>query len=235
VAFLFCSFARHCAPQPGNISVANPTFEQRQLTAQTLVTRCSASVEVSQDSPDFGQQLAQAMSKAMAAELDRAGLAGSGTPPEPRGLINTTGIGSVTGAAISDWSKFVSAVQTLLAAGVPLDVATKNVIFNPYVWAKLENLVTGISGDKTQLGIPRAFEDTNFLVTTQIVDGSPVSTTAVLGDFTQFLMGVRREASIEILKLGDYAGKLVLDFVGYLRGDFVCLRPASFCKITALS
>jgi hypothetical protein len=71
----------------GSISVDNPTFAARTLTAQTLVTRCQASLEVTQDSPDFGMQLAQAM----AAELNRVGLEGGGTPPEPRGIKNTTG------------------------------------------------------------------------------------------------------------------------------------------------
>jgi len=171
----------------------------------------------------------------MASELDRVGIVGTGVSPEPLGIINTPGIGSVTGAAITDWSKFVSAVSTLLTAGVPLDVATRVVIFNPYVWAKLENLATGISSDKTQLPIPRAFEETQFLVTTSLPNNSPVGDVAVLGDFRDLLMGIRREASVEILKLDTYASKLILEFIGYLRADFVVTRPASFVKITSLS
>ena len=40
------------------------------MTAQTLVTRPTGSVEVAQYCPDFGRQLAAAMAKAMAVELD---------------------------------------------------------------------------------------------------------------------------------------------------------------------
>ena len=116
-----------------------------------------------------------------------------------------------------------------------LATATKVVVMNPYVWGKLENLPTGLSSDKTQLPVPRAFQNTQFLVTTSLPDGSPIASTAVLGDFRDLIMGIRREASVEILKLGDYGGKLVLDFIGYLRADFVVTRPASFVKITSLS
>jgi len=42
------------------------------------------------------------------------------------------------------------------------------------------------------------------------------------------VLGVRREASVEALKLTTYASNLLLEFVGYLRADFMVRRPASF-------
>jgi hypothetical protein len=95
--------------------------------------------------------------------------------------------------------------------------------------------VTGISGDKTQLPWPRALEATRFLVTSNGLDtGSPLSSTAFLGDFSDLVLGVRRTASVEALKLQTYASNLILEFVGYLRADFMVRRPAPFVTLEGI-
>jgi HK97 family phage major capsid protein len=215
------------------ITANNPTFAAHSLTAQTLVTRCSGSVEVSQDSPDFGEQLARAMAASMAVELDQTGLIGTGTPPEPRGIKNTSGRGQVTGVgALTDYNKMLQGVRLLLEANVLLEVATRFAIMSPRAWEDFEGLVTGISGDKTKLPRPPALEAMRFLVTTNGLDtGSPLSSTIFLGQFSDLVLGVRREASVEALKLTTYASNLLLEFVGYLRADYLVRRPASFVTL----
>jgi HK97 family phage major capsid protein len=220
--------------EAGAISVGDPTFSPRTLTAQTLVTRCQASLEITQDSPDFGKQLADVMARAMAVEVDQTGLIGSGTSPEPRGIKNTSGISTVaSGGVMTDFSKLLAAVKKLLDANVPVEIAALNVIMSPGIWNRLESLVTGISGDKTQLSRPKALENTKFLVTSNGLDtGSPPTSTLFLGDFRDLVLGVRAEASIEALKVTNYPGNLLIDFIGYLRCDFMVRRPTSFCTIT---
>jgi HK97 family phage major capsid protein len=222
--------------EAGSISAGNPVFALRELTAQTLIARCQGSVELAQDSPDFGSQLSQVMARSMAAELDRVGLIGSGTPPEPRGILGTSGIGQVTSVGVlADYAKFVTAVSTLLTAGVPLGVATANLILGPNTWARLENLATGIASDKTQLPRPRALQDTRFHVTSALApSGSPLRASAFMGDFSQLLLGVRREVSVEAVKATDYVGKLVIDWVAYGRFDYVVARPKSFCSLEGI-
>jgi HK97 family phage major capsid protein len=91
--------------EAASINASNPTFAARTMTAQTLVTRSQASLEVSQDSPDFGAQLAAVLARAMAAELDRVSLVGTGTPPEPHGIVGTSGIGTVvTSGSPTSWA-----------------------------------------------------------------------------------------------------------------------------------
>jgi HK97 family phage major capsid protein len=223
--------------EAGSISPGNPTFAARELNAQTLVTRCQGSVELAADAPDFGGQLATVMARSMAAELDRVGLEGSGTPPEPHGILATSGVNQVTAiGAPTDYSKFLEGVKKLLESGVPLEIATANVIMNPATWAKMEGLATGISSDKTQLPRPRSLEKTRFLVTSSIpASGSPLRSDAFMGDFRDLLLGVRREASVELVRTSDYAGKLVVDWVGYGRFDFVVTRPKSFCTLEAIA
>lgn len=222
--------------EAASISADNPTFAARTLTAKTLVTRCQASVELSQDSPDFGAQLAAVMSRAMAAEIDRVGLEGSGTPPEPTGIANTSGRSNQTGVAgLTDYEEITSGIGALLAANCELEQVSKFAIMNPYTWTAYQNLVTGISSDKTPLARPRSIEAMQFLVTSNIAGdwaASPQATSTIyLGDFRDLLLGVRLESSIEVLKLTTFASNLLLEFVGYARCDFLVTRPASFHTI----
>lgn len=222
--------------EAASIGVDNPTFASRTLTARTLVTRCQASVELSQDSPDFGAQLAAVMSRAMAAEIDRVGLEGSGTPPEPQGIKNVSGRSSQTGvAALTDYEEITSGIGALLQANCDLEQVSKFAVMNPRCWTAYQNLVTGISSDKTPLARPRSIEAMQFLVTSNIAGNwaaSPnLASTIYLGDFRDLLLGVRLESSIEVLKLTTYASNLLLEFVGYARCDFLVTRPASFHTI----
>jgi HK97 family phage major capsid protein len=227
--------------EAATITPDEPTFEAASLVAQTLVCRCTASVEVSQDSPDFGEQLAGVMAAAMAVELDRVGLVGSGTPPEPKGILGTSGVNQVTSiGAMSSYAKIIEGVGKLLGKNISLADATRVMIMSPGVWAKLEGLVTGISSDKTQLPLPRALQGTCFLVTSaeglDDIHTTPTESlsTAFIGRFADLVLGVRREASVEVLKLQSYADKLILEFIGYLRGDYLVRRPYSFCTLEGI-
>lgn len=226
--------------EAGSISADNPTFAARTLTANTVVARCQASVELSQDSPDFGAQLARVMTGAIAGEIDRVGLEGSGTPPEPRGIKNTSGRTSQTATgALTDFEEIISGIGALLGANCDLEQVSKFAVMSPGSWAAYENLVTGISSDKTQLPRPRSVQDMRFLVTSNVAGSqtsSPiVLSTIYLGDFRDLLLGVRMESSIEVLKLTTFASNLLLEFVGYARCDFLVTRPASFHTIEGVA
>jgi hypothetical protein len=73
-----------------------------------------------------------------------------------------------------------------------------------------------------------------FLVTSNVSntldDGSsPQAGSAIfLGSFADLAMGIRQQASMEVVKADSYVGSLVLDFIAYARVDFALLRPASF-------
>ncbi|MCZ6551318.1 MAG: phage major capsid protein [candidate division NC10 bacterium] len=227
--------------EAGSISVGNPTFALRQLVAKTLVVRCQGSVELAQDSPDFGSQLGNVMTRAIAAEIDRVGLVGSGTPPEPQGILGTTGVGQVLAVGTpTEYAELITGIQTLLGANVPLEVATANAIMSPRTWATYEGLVTGLTSDKTQLPRPRALRDTAFRVTTSVpnnlgASSPPNESVIVLGDFRDLILGVRRESAVEALKLTTYASNLLVEFVGFTRIDFLVTRPSSFVTLEGVT
>lgn len=228
--------------EAGTINAGNPTFALRVLTAKTVVVRCQGSVELAQDSPDFGAQLARVMTSAIAHEIDRVGLVGSGVAPEPQGIRGTSGVATIASVGTpTDYSEMLAGVQTLLEANVDLDIATANAIMSPRSWATYEGLATGLTGDSSPLPRPRALQDTAFRVTTALpntldANSPPTNESAIfLGDFRSLLLGTRREAAVESLKLSTYGTNLLLEYIGYARLDFVVTRPADFVVLEGVT
>ena len=220
-----------------DISASDPTFAARTLTARTIAARCTVTLEVAQDSPQFGEQLAVALGKAISVEADRAGLVGSGTPPEPRGLLNVSGINAVgTVGSLASYAKVIEGVQLLLEDNVPLEIATAYALMSPRTWGRFENLATGITSDLSPLPRPRSLENTQFITTTAIPNTLSTDKSALfLGDFRNMVMGTRADLTVEVVKTTTFASSLVLEFVAYARVDWCCIRPAAFCALTGIA
>src|SRR3546814_16858370 len=81
------------------------------------------------------------MGKALAQEIDRVGLIGTGAANQPTGITNTAGISSVPAVGTpATYSPFVTGLQSLLEANVALDRAEQHAIMSPRTWGNLENL-----------------------------------------------------------------------------------------------
>ena len=79
------------------------------------------SVELFEDAdPSSDAVIANSFASQLALELDRAALRGSGTAPEPRGVLNQSGITTTThganGTAITNYDWWIDAVATVRAA-----------------------------------------------------------------------------------------------------------------------
>ncbi|MBI3776771.1 MAG: phage major capsid protein [Gammaproteobacteria bacterium] len=226
--------------EAGAITASNATFAARTLTAKTVVIRSQASMELAADSPDFGMQLQKVLTGAIAAEIDRVGLHGAGGNA-PQGIYGASGISTTASVGIpTNYSHLTSALKTLMQSGLSLETAAKFAIMSPRTWLTYEGLVTGITNDKTPLQRPPSLQNMQFLITSNVsntlVDGSsPQAGSAIfLGDFRDLAMGIRQQASVEIVKSDAYSGNLVLDFIAYARVDFALLRPASFVVLDAV-
>lgn len=219
-----------------DVSATDPTFAARTLTAKTLAVRTQISMEVAQDSPDFGRQLARAFAKAMAVEVDRSGLHGASNGPA--GLYGTSGVGTVASVGVpTDYAEMVSGLRTLLNANNRLEDVNKFAIMSPRTWQTYENLATGITNDKTPLERPRSLRDIQFLVTTSVSNtlNSPADdSTIFMGDFSHLYLGVRQDASIQVLQTTNYATSLILDVIGTMRVDWLVARPASFVTLNGV-
>jgi HK97 family phage major capsid protein len=88
------------------IPATDMQFRQVTLTPKHVGARTEFSRNMLlQSSPDIEQLVRSDFAAVLAAEVDRAAIAGTGTAPEPRGVLNTSGIGIVAagtnGGAIS--------------------------------------------------------------------------------------------------------------------------------------
>jgi HK97 family phage major capsid protein len=219
--------------EEASITATTPTFELRSLVAKTLVARVQGSVELAQDSPDFGAQLLAVMGRALAAEIDRAGIRGTGGT-QPQGVIGTSGVNAITGVGVlADYDKFVDALALLWGQNVP-EERVGPFLISPPVAKKLRKLKTGISSDKTTLQPPPGLPP--FLVSDTLDNhASPASSSAAVGLWADLVLGVRREASLEALRLTTYASNLQVEYVAYARLDFLVRRPVAFTTMTGIA
>jgi len=108
------------APSEGNI-----TFDQATMTPKT----CAAFVDFSrkirlQATPGAEQIVRTDLATAIALAIDLAALSGSGTPPVPRGVMNTSSIGSVVGGtdgAAPTWDHMVNLDAAIANANAPAE------------------------------------------------------------------------------------------------------------------
>lgn len=215
-------------------------LEQVVLQARTLVAYVKASIELIEDS-DVESTIETALAGALAVELDRAALRGTGTAPEPRGVRNTTGVTiqsmGVNGAALTNYDAVSTAIQTIQAAnGDP-----NAVIYSPRTAGSLDRLK-----DTTNqpLRPPPSVEGIRRLVTAQIGDAytqgtSNLASEIYVGAWPELLFGVRKnltiEASREASDATDSAFRQMQVHVrAYLRADLVVSQPSHFAVIVGV-
>lgn len=223
--------------EDGGVPAGDPTLELRNLVSKSLAVRVQATAELAQDSPDFGSQLLTVMGRALAVEIDRAGLVGTGNNNQPTGIANTAGIQTVGNVGTpTNFVPLVNGIQKLLEKNVALDQADKNAIMSARTWAQFANL-TDVNGQP--LNRPRALDNMAFRPTQSIPDNlgpAPLNKSlAIMGDFRDLVLGVRMEASIEALRLQSFAENLRLEFIGWTRVDFMVRRPDSFVVLSGIA
>jgi HK97 family phage major capsid protein len=219
-----------------DVSSSDAAFGVVQFNPHTLAVVVPVSQELVEDSLNLDEALNRSLSAAFAAELDRVALLGSGSGDEPKGISNVSGIGSVSagtnGAAPTNWNLFVQALGTLRAANAADPTAC---IINPHVDQEL-NLLVDSTGQP--LRKPQAIETLPFLVTsklpqTETQGSSNLASHAMMGDFTDLMVGIRTSLQIRILR-ERYMDKLQIGVLAYLRCDIAVAHAASFCKIVGL-
>lgn len=208
-----------------------PTFGQILFEPKSLAVLVKVSRELLDDSLNVGTALPAVLTAALAQELDRVALIGSGTAPEPRGITNTSGIGTTAhNAALASYGPLLAGRTGLLTANVGEPTA---VIMHPRDEGKLSGLV-----DTTgqPLALPPRLVGLPMLTTTQIAtDGGAGDNESkiIVGDFRKLLIGMRQEIRIEILK-ERYADNHQVAFVAHLRADIAVQHAAAFHVITGV-
>ena len=223
------------------ITASDMTLDKVTLHARTLVAMVKASVELMEDAQDDGQSIERALSAALALELDRVGLYGSGSGEEPRGIKNTQGTVTVSmgenGGQLTSYAKPVELIGALWAQNVTPNAA----IYAPRTAATLEAL-TDTTGQPLQG--PEAWRSLRRLVTSQVpanlTQGTANNASDILiGDFAQLLVGMRTNLTIEASRAGGDAsgnafGNLQVWVRAYLRADFAVEHANAFGVLSGI-
>ncbi|MBN2326892.1 MAG: phage major capsid protein, partial [Candidatus Omnitrophica bacterium] len=213
------------------------------LKAKTLMGGCKVSEELIQDAPNAGDIVEQALSSALALELDRAGLYGDGAAAEPMGLVNwddlqTVDMGS-DGDSLSGYAPFSEAVQLIGEANGPTEGLS--CIMAPRDLGVLDRLHDGMGNP---LQPPESWKamrkfTTNQIQTNQTKGLSSDASNAFVGYFPEMFFGIRMEATIDVSRdASDSAGGAFSHYQVWiragLRADVLVARPSWFVNIDGI-
>lgn len=222
--------------EAGALATSDPTFRAVVATPRSLSFMFKVSRELLADAVGLTVALNQAIAQAFAKELDRAGLRGSGTAPEPRGLLNTVGIQAVTngaaGASLASYANLFSGYQAILQADGPAPTAA---IMSPRSLIKLGGLLDSTG---QPVNMPGMLEPVKLIATSQIpntltVGASTDCSEIYVGDFTQMYFAMRESVSIQMLQEA-YASTGEIGFACHVRADVVVNYPAAFAVVTGV-
>lgn len=210
-------------------SFGRVTFISRLLTAEIKISR-----ELVEDSQNAEQALMDSISGALAAEVDRVGLIGTGTGGEPRGVLNTPGIGRVSmgvdGAAPTDYSQYLHAGWAVTSRNAPAVTAFCE---NPRTTRDVGLLVDSTG---QPLMKPNLIEQIPVLSTTSIPttdeqgSSGAVASRIYAGYWPYLIWGVRHALTVEVNR-STYASEYQLQVIATMRGDWQISYPEGFCVI----
>ena len=207
------------------ISEGALTLERVTFTARTLPLIVKLSVELSEDSSNIDTILEREMAAAMALELDRVALLGSGTAPEPRGVLHQSGVNVVAlHDTPTDYDFLIDAIGRVWGENFEPNARIYNASLATAI-AKFKSTV-----DSQPLRVPDVVAAVPAFRTNQIpTNGSPSDNTLFVGDFTQLLIGLRTSFRLEVSRVAsDSFDNLQIAVRAYLRADVQLAHPEAF-------
>jgi HK97 family phage major capsid protein len=220
------------------ITAADMTFDAVTFTARTLTRVVKLSVELFEDAdPSSEDVIARAFAAQLALELDRVALRGSGTPTEPDGIVNQSGVTITThganGALITNYDFHLDAVG-----------AVRNANFEPNAQIQAPRTATSLSKLKeattnAYMAPPAGLADIPRLNSKQVPINLTVGTSTDCSEiytaqWDQLLVGIRTDFTLQFLRERFLADNLQYAFLAYLRADIQLAQPAAFVVDTGV-
>jgi HK97 family phage major capsid protein len=215
---------------------ADATFDGVTLTAQVLGGIAKISKELVADAGNADQVIMNAFARALAVEVDRAALIGSGVSPEPKGIKNVSGIGAVSmganGLALANYDPFVDAYRAILDGNSAPPSA--------YIMANRSLAATAKLKDSQNqpMRVPQLLQNIPFYSTsklpiTETMGSSNAASSIYAGDFSQLMIGMRSDVTIAILNEA-YLPNFQLGIAAWIRFDVAPTHPESFVRIAGV-
>jgi len=222
----------------GEITESEPSLEPLNLKVMTVGALIRSSLELIEDARNAGDMISKSLAQSIALAVDLCCLTGDGVN-HPLGLSHADGVQEISmgtnGGTLDDYSKFSEACEAVANYN---GLAT-SVLFAPrsfYTLDRLQQEAANIQPVKP----PQSFVDLKKFVTNQVatddVQGSSSnSSRAYVGDFTQMLIGVRKQVEIETTRQGgDTFKKCEMLIRARMRMDIGILKPEHFCIIRGI-
>lgn len=214
------------------IAESDPTFARVTFTARSLGVLVKVSRELLEDSLNMETVLPNLLATALAQELDRVALLGSGTAPEPRGVSNFAGL-TASGVAPADLTGYAPLIKARTA------LRTANSDATAYIMSpRDEGQLAGLTAtDGQPINVPPAIARVPMLTTSKLPTnlGSGTDESIMLaGDWSRLMVGVRTDITIGILK-ERYADTWQYGFVAVMRADIAAEQEAAFTKVTGIT
>ena len=215
--------------EAASVAESDPTFGAVTFTPRSMMMLTKVSRELLEDSINISTALPNIITSAMAAEMDRICLEGTGSAPQPRGIKNQSGIGTTAhDAALTSYAPFLVAQTDILTNNAgPVNA----IIMHPRDAGDLAAL-----SDTTNqpLNMPPALSGVPMLTTTSIASnggsGSNESTIYV-GNFSNLMIGMRNDIRIEIAR-ERFADNHQYGFYAHMRFDVAVAHAKWFHTIT---
>lgn len=215
------------------LSSSDTTLERVQFTARTLGTVIKLSRELWEDSPNISNVINRGLSRAMALEMDRVALVGSGSAPEPQGIWNSSNVQTYSASSTATYSMVSQAVEKVRIANHEPNA----MIARPQSYGTIDRL---IDSQNQPLRPPPSYAGLQHFPSMQVpldTNQSPADEAiAFVGDFSNLLFGTRTTMSLAVSTsasdASDDAFPQYQIWVGaWLRIDVQLAHPEAFCVI----
>ena len=224
--------------ESGAVATSDPTFTSIDIQPRSLSFSFKASRELLQDSQNIEPALRQAIVQAFAKEMDRAGLRGFGSPPEIRGILNTSNIQAVTnganGASLATtaYQNCFTGLAAILGADGPKPTSA---IMSPRSLTVLGGLLDTTNQPRRR---PLEIDTWNLIATSQVPNNLTVGTSVdcseiYIGDFKNVSFFIRDGMSVQLLS-ELYAGTGELAFMCHMRVDVGIMYPTAIAVATGV-
>jgi HK97 family phage major capsid protein len=225
---------------------SDATLSRITMHPRTLACVVPIEIELMEDAPNAGAILKHSLAASMALALDQAalGVVSPQTPAMPIGILNTAGINTIASVGTpTNYSQIGQAVTDILTANYAGEVGDLAWCHSPRDGETYDALTDSLG--QPMRPTPLASQVKRFSTTSfPIVGGT--TTSMVVGDFSQLLIGLRTAAvNIRILESGYFIDNLGNAYeaatslqrlvIAYLRADVAVLRPTFFTALTGVT
>jgi HK97 family phage major capsid protein len=201
-------------------STTTLTFDAVQLVPKTVMCVLRMSDEWMQDAVNGGMIIEETLIREMAAKLDEYGLAGTGSG-QPTGLVNFTGVNTVTQApSTMDYDDVFDAITEcrkdhVEPTGWIISATNANILNQLKVNSEANNY---------------AWPPVDIQTLPKYVTESIGNDHVVVGDFSQFIWAIRQDIVIKRESQIDRNSQLISVTA---RVDFAAMNAPAFCVISA--